>query len=164
MSSFLPREHLRTIERTSERHEGRDGFVCLDRNERVTPLPDAVLKDMLGSITSRDVTGYPDAGPFVSRLAALTGLQENQIAETAGSDAALRRIFMAYLRPGRAVVFPNPSHAMYPIYTRIFQGEARLVDYEANRTLDLDQFLAAVTTDVDIVIVANPDQPLGTVL
>jgi histidinol-phosphate aminotransferase len=158
-----PRDHLRTIYRTSERHEGRAGFVCLDRNERTSPLPDAVFRDMLASVSMRDLMAYPDAGGLVSRLAKVLQLPEDCIAETAGSDNAIRRTFMAYLRPGAEIVSADPSYAMYEIYTRIFQGVPRRIAYGNDRHLDVAAFLAAIRPGVAIVVLANPDQPMGTV-
>lgn len=159
-----PREHLRPIFRTSERHEGRAEFVCLDRNERVSPLPDAIFRAMLASVSMRDLMAYPDAGALVSRLAHMLKLPEDWIAETAGSDNAIRRTFMAYLRPEATVVAPSPSYAMYEIYTRIFQGVPRSIDYDAHRRLDVEAFIAAIEPGVGIVVLANPDQPMGTAL
>src|SRR5262249_48699645 len=161
LAMIEPREHLRPIYRTSERHEGRAEFVCLDRNERSSPLPDAVFRDLLASVSMRDLMAYPDAGALVSRLAHMLQLPEDWIAETAGSDNAIRRTFMAYLRPVAAVVAPTPSYAMYEIYMRIFQGVPRQIDYDAERRLDLDAFIAAVEPPVGIVVLANPDQPMG---
>jgi histidinol-phosphate aminotransferase len=158
-----PHEHLRPIYRTPERHEGRGNLVCLDRNERTSPLPDGVFHDMLASVSMRDLMAYPDAGGLVSRLARVLQLPEGCIAETAGSDNAIRRTFMAYLRPGAEIVSPDPSYAMYDIYTRIFQGVPRRIPYANDRGLDLDAFLAAIRPGVGIVVLANPDQPMGTV-
>ncbi len=112
--SDLP-EHLRSIYRTSERHENRRGFVCLDRNERATPIPDSTFRDMLARLSVNDVMSYPDAGPFTERVARQLRMPEDYIAETAGSDGALRRLFMAYLRPGGVVVTLDPSYAMYEL-------------------------------------------------
>jgi histidinol-phosphate aminotransferase len=159
-----PREHLRPIYRTSERHEGRAELVCLDRNERTSPLREAVFRDMLASVSMRDLMAYPDAGALVSRLAHMLQLPEDCIAETAGSDNAIRRTFMAYLRPGSIVVSPSPSYAMYEIYTRIFQGSPHRIDYDADRRLDVDALIAAIQPGVGIVVLANPDQPMGTAL
>ena len=69
MQRFSAREHLLAIERTSERHEDRENFICLDRNERASQLSDAVYREILQHIKPRDLTAYPDAGPFVARLA-----------------------------------------------------------------------------------------------
>jgi len=164
MPNILPREHLRSIHRTNERHEGRDRFVCLDRNERDTPFTETVLRQMLADLNSRDLTAYPDAGAFVSKLSTQIGFSEDWICETAGSDAAVRRLMMAYLKPGRTVVFGNPSYAMYDIYTRIFEGVPKRIDYRADRSLDLPAFLAAIVPGVSIAIIANPNQPTGTAL
>jgi histidinol-phosphate aminotransferase len=100
----------------------------------------------------------------VERVAKQLSLQEDHIAETAGSDAAIRRLFMAYLRPGHAVVMLNPSYAMYEIYARIFQGELKRIDYQDDRSCDVDALIAAIESGVDIVIFANPDQPSGAII
>src|SRR5262245_9153945 len=160
----LLREHLRAIERTNERHEGRERFVCLDRNERASPFPEALLQRMLSTVTSRDLMAYPDAGPLVARLSGQIGLPEDWICETAGSDAAVRRLLMAYLRPGGAMLSTNPSYAMYEIYTRIFEGVPRSIEYGPDRSFDLVAFLAAIVADVSVIIIANPNQPTGTAL
>jgi histidinol-phosphate aminotransferase len=164
MSKFEPREHLLAIERTPERHEQREGFVCLDRNERVGGISDAFFRDMLAQLSPREITAYPDAGPFIATLSAHLGFPESHIAETNGSDAALRRTFMAYLRPGGEVVSLKPSYAMYDLYTRIFQGKSRRVPYRADRTVDVDAFLGAIQAGTQLVIFARPDQPVGTAM
>jgi len=164
MPDILPREHLRAVERTNERHERRDRFICLDRNERASPFSEALMRQMLSELTPRDLMAYPDPGSFVSRLSAQVGLGEDWICETAGSDAAVRRLLMAFLKPGQTVLFANPSYAMYEIYTRIFEGIPRSVDYLMDRSLDIEAFLAAIGPDVSVVIIANPNQPTGTAL
>src|SRR5262245_12899920 len=162
MPDFPPREHLRSIERTNERHEGRDRFVCLDRNERASPFSDELLRQMLSRLTSRDLTAYPDPGPFVRRLSAKTGMAEDWICETAGSDAAVRRLLMAYLKPSGKVLFGNPSYAMYDLYTRIFEGIPQGIEYHQDRSLDIGALLAAIAPGVNVVVIANPNQPTGT--
>jgi histidinol-phosphate aminotransferase len=164
MPDVLPRAHLRAIERSNERHEGREAFVCLDRNERASPFSEALMRRMLAQLTPRDLMAYPDPGPFVRRLSTVMGFPEDWICETAGSDAAVRRILMAYLTPGGTVLFANPSYAMYEIYTRIFEGKPKRIEYRPDRSLDVDAFVAAIVPGVNVVIVANPNQPTGTAL
>ena len=117
------KDHLRSISRASERHLGREGFIGLDRNERVSPIPETQFRAMLASLKMDDLTAYPDAGPFVMRISAATKLPEDWIAETAGADAGIRRLFMAYLRAGDGVVTLKPSYTMYEIYAGMFQGD-----------------------------------------
>ncbi|HYL33475.1 MAG TPA: histidinol-phosphate transaminase [Stellaceae bacterium] len=164
MPSVTPKEHLLSIYRSSERNLGRDGFVALDRNERVSPIPHETFKSMLASLSAADLTSYPDAGPFVARLARAVGLGEDHIAELAGSDAGIRRAFMAYLRPGDRVVALNPGYAMYALYTRIFEGVLERIEFGADRSPDLAALLAAIKPGVRIVILAHPDQPMGVAI
>lgn len=160
----LPKEHLRTIERSSERHDERDGFIRLDRNERASPIPDTVLQDMLAQLTADDLMSYPDAGRFVARISKLVEFSEDHIAETAGSDAVLRRLFMAYVKPRDVVVTLRPAYAMYELYTRIFQGVSRPIDYRSDRTCDVAEILAAIDRSARFVILSHPGQPVGTAM
>jgi histidinol-phosphate aminotransferase len=158
------KDHLRSISRASERHLGREGFVGLDRNERVSPIPETQFREMLASLKMEDLTAYPDAGAFVSRISAATKLPEDWIAETAGADAGIRRLFMAYLRPGDGLVTLKPSYTMYEIYGRMFQGDLKRVECRNDRCCDPDTLLAAITPGVRLVVLANPNQPTGTAL
>ena len=158
------KDHLRSLNRASERHLGREGFVGLDRNERISPIPETQFREMLASLKMDDLTAYPDAGPFVSRISKATKFPEDWIAETAGADAGIRRLFMAYLRPGEGVVTLKPSYTMYEIYAGMFQGDLRRAECGNDRRCDVDTLLAAIQPGVRLAVIANPNQPTGTAL
>ena len=164
MPSVTPKEHLLSVQRSSERNLGRGGHIALDRNERVSPIPEAAFRAMLATLTVNDLMAYPDAGPFVARLTRTAGLAEDHIVELAGSDAGIRRAFMAYLRPGDRVVALNPAYAMYALYTRIFAGVLQSIEYDAERRYDVTALLTAIQPGVRIVILAHPDQPTGVAI
>jgi len=123
-----------------------------------------VLRDMLAQLTADDLMSYPDAGRFVSRVSKLIAFPEDHLAETAGSDAVLRRLFMAYVKPQDVVVTLRPAYAMYELYTRIFQGTPRVIDYRSDRTCDVAEILAAIDRNARFVILSHPGQPVGTAM
>lgn len=159
-----PNEHLQAIRRMSERMPERIGRVHMDMNERVTPFAPAVLREMLAQIRPELLCHYPDASPLYERLSQRLGYPQEMLYVTPGSDAAIRMLFQAYLRPGDRVVFPEPTFAMYAVYTQIFRAQAHTVAYGRDRTLDIERLAALVADGARVLAVANPDQPTGAAL
>jgi histidinol-phosphate aminotransferase len=164
MSAPLPKPHLQNIERDSERNLNREGYVRLDRNERVTPLPETAFREMVSLLTVDTLMAYPDAGGFASRIARATGLPEDHIAITPGSDGGIRRIFMSFVGAGDVVQMTDPTYAMYDIYTRMFEGRTRKVEYGRDLRLDDDKFIRQIKSGTRLVALANPDQPSGATI
>ena len=125
-----PRPHLLNLYRDVERGGGGQ-YVKLDRNERVTPLPEALRKEILAGLPANVFNTYPDISPLYAKLSAKLGVPENELYITSGSDAAIRRIFETFVGPGDGVLQPDPSFAMYQVYTKLYQGRAINVPYTA---------------------------------
>src|ERR1051325_4697296 len=79
-------------------------FVPLDRNERVAPLPGWFLDKLRNSLESALLTTYPLTDELYGKLSVKLGIPENQLLLTTGSDAAIKALYHAYVRPGDKVV------------------------------------------------------------
>ena len=159
-----PNKHLLDIYRITERMDERSQFVRLDRNERVSPFPEEVFREMLNALRPESFCAYPDPSPLYSRLSRQISLPEDCLYLTNGSDAAIRMIFQTFLRPGDCVVFPDPTYAMYAIYAKIFEARAATIAYSATGRLDVDALIRLLQNGVRMLAVANPDQPVGAVI
>jgi histidinol-phosphate aminotransferase len=159
-----PNEHLRTIRRMSERMPERAGRVHMDMNERVTPFAPSVLSALLAQIRPELLCHYPDPSPLYERLSQQLGFPEEMLYVTPGSDAGIRLLFQAYVRPGDRVAFPDPTFAMYAVYAQIFQAQARTVRYGSDRALDAGQLQQLLAEHPRILAIASPDQPTGAVM
>ena len=159
-----PNQHLLDIHRVAENMGERANYVRLDRNERVTPVSQDVFHDMLATLSPELFCAYPDPTPLYERLSRDLNLPADHIYLTNGSDAAIRMLFQTYVRPGDRVAFPDPTYAMYSIYTRIFQAGPLPVEYAADMTLDINRILGLLETSPRILAIPNPDQPTGCVL
>jgi histidinol-phosphate aminotransferase len=159
-----PNPHLLAIHRVDDAMGERAAFVRLDRNERVTPFPEATVRAMLSAVTPETLCAYPDPSPLYERLSRDLGVPVDHLYLTPGSDAAIRMVFQTYVRPGDRVVMPDPTYAMYPIYTRMFQAVPDLVAYDRDRRLDLDRFTSRLGQGARLVALPNPDQPTGAVV
>src|SRR4051812_10774096 len=159
-----PHPHLATLDRASEDMRGRERFVRLDRNERVSPFSDEEFAAMMGAVRPEMLCAYPDPSPLIERLAPALGVPTDWIALTNGSDAAIRKVLQTFVRDGDRVVLAEPSYAMYPIYTRMFGGIVDHIPYDQSRRLDINRFIAQLGTTPRIAAIACPDQPTGAVL
>jgi histidinol-phosphate aminotransferase len=161
---IVPNDHLLAIDRVTENMGERAHYICLDRNERVTPWKDDVFRDMLASLRPGHFCSYPDPLPLYQRLSASLCIPENYLYLTNGSDAAIRTTFQTFVHSGDMVLQPEPTYAMYPIYTRIFNANVCAIPYDESLRLSVDCVLEKLKLRPRILAIANPDQPTGAVL
>lgn len=161
-----PNQYLDTITRDSDIISGRDGLICLDRNERYSSFDDKAFTQMLAIQSSSLFSTYPDLGPLYERIGSLEKITSEKIAVGAGSDGLIRRAFQAFLKPGDKVVTPDPSYGMYNVWARIFQASHKAIPYGDGPEFcfDVDELIKEIKTGARICCVANPDQPTGSVL
>lgn len=159
-----PAESLVGVERLREGGRERDGLIGLDRNERLSPLPDAVVAEIRDAVDSALLTRYPSLDRLYDRLAVSFGVERERLLLTAGSDAAVKALYQVYSRPGGQALMLEPSYAMYPIYARMFGMEPVQIGFGDDLSFDTDELLAGVGPETRLVFIANPNQPTGTVL
>jgi histidinol-phosphate aminotransferase len=159
-----PAPGVSSIERLPEGGDERRGSVPLDRNERLSPLPDSVIEELRAGISSELLTEYPVLDGAYADLQRAVGLPRERVLLTAGSDAAFKALHLCYVRPGDRVVMLDPSYAMYAVYARMFEANAVTVPVAEDLSVDTDLLLDAIARDTRLVLLANPNQPTGTML
>jgi histidinol-phosphate aminotransferase len=152
------------IERLREGGRERDGYIGLDRNERLAPLPEWLLDEIRAGIESSLLTRYPALDLLYEDLSRMLDVPREQLLLTAGSDAAFRALHQVYIRPGDRVAMLDPSYAMYPIYARMFGATPVQVPFAPDLSVDPDTLLNAIDPGVRMVLLAEPNQPTGTKL
>ena len=63
--SIEPNPAILGLQRAAEDMRGRERYVRLDRNERVTPFSTAEFAAILGSLRAEEFCAYPDPSPLV---------------------------------------------------------------------------------------------------
>lgn len=113
----------------------------------------------------RDFSRYPEGGP--EQLAAAIGrawsLDPGRIACGNGSDDLLARLARAFLSPGDELICSVNGYQKFPNYAHANDATPIRVD-DDDFTADVDAILAAVTPRTRIVMIANPDNPTGSLL
>jgi len=152
------------LERWADSGHDRDGLVGLDRNERLAPLPDWFIAQLRARLTSALASTYPGPAALYDELRASLRLPREALLVTPGTDAAIRAVYLAFVRPGDRVVRLDPTYAMVPVYSRMFEAREHAVGYDDELRLEVDALLAAVEPGVRLVMLANPNQPTGTAI
>jgi histidinol-phosphate aminotransferase len=142
---------------------GAHTVIKLASNESAlgaSPRAVAALQDSAARIHR-----YPDGHCTALRqsLAALHGLQAEQIVCGAGSDELIALLCRAYAGPGDEVLYTVHGFLMYPIAARSV-GATPLAVAETDLTADVDALLDAVTPRTRLIFIANPNNPTGTYL
>jgi histidinol-phosphate aminotransferase len=141
---------------------GLDYAAKLSSNEN----PFGPLPSVVAAITkaASEINRYPDSGAVALReaLAAFIGVPVSMIATAPGSSGVLIQTLNAFAGPGAEVAFNWRSFEAYPIFSRSV-GATDVHAPLRGQHLDLDALADAVTERTKVVIVANPNNPTGTV-
>ncbi|GAA0261828.1 histidinol-phosphate transaminase [Rhodanobacter caeni] len=151
----LARPEIRAMQPySSARMEASGGKVFLNANES----PWTPQGDELGC------NRYPDPQPaaLIEALAALYGVQREQLLVGRGSDEAIDLLVRAFCRAGEdAIAIQPPTFGMYAVCARIQNAAVIEVALAADFALDVDAVLAAVTPAVKLVFICSPNNPTG---
>jgi histidinol-phosphate aminotransferase len=165
MMPIKPSRRLARVRRVFEPYQDRKDFVRLDRNEDPLGWCTEHFEAFRRGLTTYDLAAYADSTEFVAKLAHWLNAPAESILVTSGSDAAVKMIFETYVDVGNVVLMQDPSWRMYEVYNDIYQGQALLVPYGRNFEFDVGAVIRAIReTRVRLVILANPNQPTGTLM
>lgn len=143
-------------------------MLWLDKNENPDPTLAAVVRDAIASVPPNAHFTYPDLAPLYAKLAALVGVGPENLILAPGSDGAIRAVYETFVSPGEAVILPEPTFAMYPVYSRIYGARAVPLAYapsNAGPVLAADTVIDAIAREQPrLVCLSNPDSPTGTAM
>ena len=155
---------VNSVSRWRSETQSRHGFIRLDKNERVTAFPQDFLAQLMSDITSDHLTAYPEVELLYGRLAQEHKVTVDNLMVTAGSDAAIRHCFDLFVNPGGEVVVLDPTFAMVDVYCQLYGAKKQAIGYDHELQLDLDRLLGVIGPKTELVIIANPNSPTGTLI
>ncbi|WP_417601918.1 histidinol-phosphate transaminase [Pararhodobacter oceanensis] len=142
---------------------GQTEVLKLSANEN--PYGPSAAAKAAYAAASGELHRYPatDHAPLRAAIGEIYGLDPARIICGVGSDEVLQFITQCYAGPGDEVITTRHGFSMYPILAHAAGAVPIEVD-EAERVVDVDAILAAVTPRTRIVFIANPANPTGTML
>jgi len=144
--------------RPGEQPSPGERVIKLNTNENPYPPSPACLSALREGINA-DLRLYPDpeGRRLKETIAAAYGLGAENIFLGNGSDEVLAHAFLALLKQGRPILFPDITYSFYPVYCALYG-----IAYE---TIPLDGAFQVIVADYDRpnggIVLANPNAPTG---
>ena len=133
-------------------------YVKLNTNESPFPPSPAVFAALNDAETQR-LNLYPDPEGKVLRqkLAALYGVETENVFLANGSDELLNFFFMAFCDQERPVAFPSISYGFYPVYASLYNLPSTAIPLREGFRLEPADYCGIHRN----IVIANPNAPTG---
>ncbi len=155
-------ENIKATERVFP-DQGRYAYHRFDMNENSEGLPKEFVDSVLSEITPEFLAIYPEPDRFLKKYADFVGVGFENVTATNGTDQAIRYVLQTFCGKGHEVVTVSPSFEMYWVNCSILGLKHVPVAYKDDMTIDVDDIIAAITPNTDIVVLLNPNNPMGNV-
>ena len=155
-------KNVETLHRIFDQNE-REGYLRLDLNENPGGLPQEFIDSVLDGITPEFVAQYPETLNFTEILAAHLGTDIAHLCLVNGSAEGIRYIIQAFTSENGRVVGVVPSYFMFQVYSEMYGRNFVKVPYNEDLTMDVSNIINALTDDTQLLILLNPNNPMGNV-
>ena len=103
-------------------------YVKLNTNESpFPPSPEVIAAVSVGEVEKLNLYPDPECRRLRGKLAALYGVEPEQVFLANGSDEILNFFFMAFCDAERGVAFPGISYGFYPVYAQLYNLPAAVI-------------------------------------
>ncbi len=153
-------ENIRNLERITYQNRRQD-YLRLDLNENPGGLPEEFIRQTLAEVTPCFLSEYPEMKEFTDVLAEYIGAEPSNLCVVNGSSEGIRFVIEAYTSPDGKIVGVTPSYAMYEVYAKMYGRRFIPVKYTDELEMPVENILAQMTDDVQLLILVNPNNPMG---
>jgi histidinol-phosphate aminotransferase len=143
--------------------DGREGKLRLDLNENTAGCSPSVRR-ALARLSTKHIAMYPEYRRTSARIAKYFRIRPEELLLANGADDALRVFFDACIDPQSEVLFCEPTFPMYRFYAENCDAKITALRYTRDMDFPLDDFLRALRRKPRVAIIANPNNPTGTLL
>lgn len=143
--------------------EGRGAYIRLDQNENPDGVPQWLFDAAMAKVSPEFLAIYPEESVPTAKYAQLFGLQKENVTLTAGSTVGMGYVIKVFGQPGKDILCVTPSFAMYEVYARMIGMNVKQLSYEADFSYKVEKTLDAIGDDTGIVVLVNPNMPVGNV-
>lgn len=141
----------------------RKSYIRLDLNENPGGLPQNLINKVLSDITPQLISQYPETLHFTKVLANYLHTDIEHICITNGSAEGIRYIIQAFTSENGKIVGVVPSYFMFQIYSEMYGRNFVKIPYNDDLTMDINNILHELTDDTQLLILLNPNNPMGNV-
>ena len=153
---------IENLYRIFDQNERKD-YLRLDLNENPGGLPQEFIDDALKDVTPQFVAQYPETLHFTEVLARFLGTDISHLCLVNGSAEGIRYIIQAFTSPEGRIVGVVPSYFMFQVYSEMYGRNFVKIPYNEDLTMDVDNIIKELTDDTQLLILLNPNNPMGNV-
>jgi len=143
---------------------GLSHVIKLGSNENSYGPYENSKKEMVAEINKLNV--YPEKN-FIrlkNILAERFGVDSTYVGIGHGAGGVLETIARTFLEEGDEVLLPMQSYRLYREVSKVMGATVKEISLNADYTMDLDAFKAAITDKCKIIWICNPNNPTGSVM
>lgn len=155
------KKHLKKLQR-KDNFSNRSNYVLnLDRNENITGYSKAQNKKLYKFLLKKKINYYPNLKEQYHVLSKSIKVKKENILFTEGVSGAIKNIMDSLeLNRKSEIIYPNPSFALYEIYTKIYNVRGRVYCYNKNFKLDYNKIYDLINKNTVIVFLPLPNIPI----
>lgn len=135
----------------------------MDQNENPDGLPKWLFDDVMSRITPATLSMYPEEGPLVHKYAEMVGVDAENVTLTDGSLVGMGYLIHVFGEPGKNLVVVKPTFNMYGVFGNLNGMKTVEIPYNDDFTMPIEKILNAIDEDTSIVVLVNPNMPIGNV-
>ncbi|MBQ9389126.1 MAG: histidinol-phosphate aminotransferase family protein [Synergistaceae bacterium] len=141
----------------------RKSYLRLDLNENPGGLPQDFIDSVLEGVTPEFVAQYPETLHFTEVLAEHLNTDISHICLVNGSAEGIRYVIQAFTSEHGRIVGVVPSYFMFQVYSEMYGRDFVKIPYNDDLTMDSGKIIEALTEDTQLLILLNPNNPMGNV-
>jgi len=138
------------------------GWVKLNTNECPYPpsprVAEAIRRDLGEDGASLRLYPNPKSIPLRAAVAALHGLQPENVCIGNGSDDILTMLVRAFCSEGAPLGFTVPSYSLYPVLVEIQDGRAEAIELDRSMRLPIERIRTSTSR---AFVLTSPNAPTG---
>lgn len=155
------KRHLKEINRKLNECDKSKFDFRLDQSERTTLFEEEFFSNFLKTLKQTDFITYPYLSDLKQKIAEYNNIKINNLFITPGSDLCIKSMFELCVKPGNEVLSTSPCFPMYQVYSNLYQGHFKYVEYEQNLTYSIEKLCKLINRKTSLILLANPNNPIG---
>ena len=154
------KSHLKKIQRTFDYTDKSQYDYVLNQSERNEKISNVLFEIFKKQLKQEDFMYYPNTKNFKEKICKFYNVKTKNLFLSDGSDVGIKSIFETFTTYDR-IITSEPSFPMYKVYSELYQCEYFGIPHEKDYTISMEKILSNITHDTNLVILANPNSPMG---
>ncbi len=160
MSRFFS-DKYKTLKAYTPGEQPRDmQYIKLNTNESPYPPSAGVMAAVEAEVSKLNLYSDPESTAATKAVAALLGVEPDEVLLTNGSDEILNFAFMAFCDANHPIVFPDITYGFYPVFAELYAIPYEKIPLAEDFSVKASDYIGIGKH----IVIANPNAPTGLTL